>query len=132
MNRNPLTTCEAIQMATCLEFDISLDALTGPGRMRVLTRPRFVAVKVIRERTGMSLPEIGRRFGNRDHTTIKSAIERADHLIGTDEEFRRSYDIITRAAAEYVSPVTASRRELLGHFRSVRANPAGTHKKVFS
>lgn len=69
------------------EFGIAPKQLTGVLRTQPYTTARFVAVGLFVEMTQMSLPAIGRRLGNRDHTTILHARERAKQLFA-DEAFR--------------------------------------------
>ena len=54
-------------------FSLSLDALTGSSRSRVLSTARQIAMYLCRELTELSLPRIGQVFGNRDHTTVMHA-----------------------------------------------------------
>lgn len=56
---------------------VSVDALTGPDRSHPIVVYRFEACLLAKEFTGMSLPEIGRRMGGRDHTTIINAVRQA-------------------------------------------------------
>jgi chromosomal replication initiator protein len=74
-------------------FDIEVTALKGHSRRRVVARPRQVAMYLIREETGASLPQIGALLGGRDHSTILYGYERIADLIEKDTEFRR--EIIT-------------------------------------
>jgi chromosomal replication initiator protein len=61
---------EKIQFAVCKFFDINIHELTGGNRSRKYTVPRHVASYLSRELTGHSFPEIARKFGGRDHTSI--------------------------------------------------------------
>jgi|YNPNPStandDraft_1061719.scaffolds.fasta_scaffold01315_11 chromosomal replication initiator protein len=70
-------------------FGIEETALRGPGRSQALARPRQIAMYLIREETGESLPQIGALLGGRDHTTILHGCERIASLIEEDPEVRR-------------------------------------------
>lgn len=61
---------EKIQLAVCKFFDINIHELTGSNRSRKYTVPRHLAAYLTRELTGLSFPEIARKFGGRDHTSI--------------------------------------------------------------
>lgn len=66
--------------------------LLGPWRSATIARARFAAVWLVRETLPLSLPQIGRAFGNRDHSTIASAVRRAKALRLEDAEFREVTD----------------------------------------
>lgn len=63
-------TSSVIIDATAAYYSLSAEDLTGSSRRREITVPRQVAMFLCREMTGMSLPQIGQAFGNRDHTTV--------------------------------------------------------------
>ncbi len=75
---------EEIQAAVAAEFGISTAELIGPSRTALPVRARHVAILLTRERTELSLPEIGQRFGGRDHSTVLNSIRRAEAAIGED------------------------------------------------
>jgi len=64
-------------------------AFTGPSRSRSIARPRQIAMYLLREETGASLPRIGAMLGGRDHTTILYGCERIADLIEGDADLRR-------------------------------------------
>lgn len=70
-------------------FGIEESALRGPGRSQAIARPRQIAMYLIREETGESLPQIGALLGGRDHTTILHGCERIASLIEEDPDIRR-------------------------------------------
>lgn len=80
-------TAAQIQAAVCAEFDIPLHRLLAPRRDLPVVRPRQVAMYLCRELTGMSLPTIGKRFLNRDHTTVLHSIARVTELMASDPAF---------------------------------------------
>jgi chromosomal replication initiator protein len=77
---------EEIQTAVASSFGISTADLIGPSRSAGPVRARHVAILLTRERTTLSLPEIGQRFGGRDHSTVLNSLRRAEAAIDGDEE----------------------------------------------
>ena len=73
-------TVDRIQRATCEAFDLSMTDMTSKRRARAVARPRQVAMYLAKKLTKRSLPDIGRRFGGRDHTTVMHAVKRIDQL----------------------------------------------------
>ncbi|MCK0113476.1 chromosomal replication initiator protein DnaA [Ornithinimicrobium sp. F0845] len=78
-------------------FRISVDDLCGTSRSRALVNARQVAMYLSRELTDMSLPQIGKEFGGRDHTTVMHAERKIRQLIG---ERRALYDQITELTGQ--------------------------------
>jgi hypothetical protein len=75
-----------IQKAVCRKWKVSrLDMISG-RRTKDIVMPRHVAMYLARKITPHSIPEIGRRFGGRDHTTVLFAIAKIDRLKGVDED----------------------------------------------
>lgn len=75
-----------IQAAVAFEFDIALGEMRSAHRKREFARPRQVAMYLSRKLTKRSMPEIGMRFGGRDHTTVIHAIRQIEHLRKIDPE----------------------------------------------
>lgn len=73
-------TIEEIQRSVCEHYNIRHAEMTSARRSREVARPRQVAMYLAKRLTPRSLPEIGRRFGGRDHTTVIHAIRRIDAL----------------------------------------------------
>jgi chromosomal replication initiator protein len=69
----PEITATEIMAVTAEYFDVSIDDLTGSSRSRVLVGARQMAMYLCRELTDLSLPKVGEKFGNRDHTTVMHA-----------------------------------------------------------
>ena len=86
--RNKLTADQIIEEVSHY-FDVEVAALEGHSRSRAIARPRQVAMYLIREETGASLPQIGDLLGGRDHTTILYGCDRIADLIEEDVSFRR-------------------------------------------
>lgn len=68
------------------EYGIDPGELSGPGRSAPVVQARQVAVYLTRELTDLSLPQIGKRFGGRDHSTVLHSIRRVETLLQTDDE----------------------------------------------
>jgi chromosomal replication initiator protein len=79
---------EEIQAAAAASFGLSRAELVAPGRAATPLRARQVAILLTREMTDLSLPQIGRVFGGRDHSTILNAIRRAESEVDADPELR--------------------------------------------
>jgi chromosomal replication initiator protein len=84
----PSLTIEAIQREVASYFGVKLHDLKGPKRHRAVSHPRMVAMYLARRLTSMSYPEIGSRFGGKDHSTVISAVRKIERLCGTDPSQR--------------------------------------------
>ena len=87
-------TIEEIQKRVAAHWGIRLTDMTSARRSRNVARPRQVAMYLAKQCTERSLPEIGRMFGNRDHTTVMHAVERVTQLMADDPEFRENVDLL--------------------------------------
>jgi len=83
-------TADQIIEAVADYFELEPAAFQGRSRCQAIARPRQVAMYLIREETGASLPSIGEMLGNRDHTTVLYGCERIADLIEEDAELRHS------------------------------------------
>lgn len=90
-------TIEEIQRKVSDHYNIRLSDLIGPKRLRVYARPRQVAMFLAKQHTSRSLPEIGRRFGGRDHTTVMHGVRRIEELINTDSQIADDVELLRRA-----------------------------------
>ena len=79
-------TIDDIQRRVADYYHLKLTDLLSARRAREVARPRQVAMYLAKRLTPRSLPEIGRRFGNRDHTTVMHAVKRIDELRAADRE----------------------------------------------
>jgi chromosomal replication initiator protein len=79
---------ESIQREVATYFDIKLHDLRGPKRIHSVARPRMIAMYLARKLTGSSFPEIGSRFGGKDHSTVISAVKKIEGLIAQDANLR--------------------------------------------
>jgi chromosomal replication initiator protein len=81
-------TIEGIQREVASYFDVKLHDLKGPKRHRAIAHPRMIAMFLARKLTNMSYPEIGSRFGGKDHSTVISAVKKIERLCGEDPTVR--------------------------------------------
>lgn len=89
-------TIEEIQRKVAEHYNIRLSDLIGPKRVRTLARPRQVAMYLAKHLTPRSLPEIGRRFGGRDHTTIMHGVKKIEELMATDSQLSDDLQMLRR------------------------------------
>ena len=89
-------TVEEIQRRVGEHFNVRLSDLIGPKRNRTIARPRQMAMYLAKQLTSRSLPEIGRRFGGRDHTTVMHAVKRIDELRATDNQIAEDLELLRR------------------------------------
>lgn len=73
-----MITVEDVLDATVAVTGIKLEAILGQTRYQSVVQARHVAMYVARKRTPASYPELGRRFGDRDHTTVMTAVRNAE------------------------------------------------------
>ena len=90
-------TIEEIQRKVSEHYNIRLSDLIGPKRVRTIARPRQIAMYLAKQLTSRSLPEIGRRFGGRDHTTIMHGVRRIEELKGHDHQIAEDLELLRRA-----------------------------------
>ena len=90
-------TIEEIQRKVSDHYNIRLSDLIGPKRLRVYARPRQIAMYLAKQHTNRSLPEIGRRFGKRDHTTVMHGVKRVTDLIQNDSQIADDVELLRRA-----------------------------------
>ena len=81
---------ETIQNLVASYFNLNIQEMLSARRSRVLARPRQIAMYLAKQHTSNSLPDIGRKFSNRDHTTVIHAVKKIDDLIKKDNEIRQS------------------------------------------
>jgi len=85
-NQDTMTTVEDIQRMACGYFGIRLVDLKSRRRHRAVSFPRMIAMYICRQRLGTSYPELGERFGGKDHTTVISAVRKISGLIEAEDE----------------------------------------------
>lgn len=89
-------TIEEIQRKVAEHYNIRLTDMSSARRARNVARPRQVAMYLAKQLTSRSLPEIGRRFGNRDHTTVMHAVSRVAELMQADVSFAEDVELLRR------------------------------------
>ena len=90
-------TVEEIQRKVAEHYNIRLSDMIGPKRLRSYARPRQVAMFLAKTLTTRSLPEIGRRFGGRDHTTVMHGVKRIETLRDQDSQMADDLEMLRRA-----------------------------------
>ena len=89
-------TIEEIQKKVAQHFNIPLADMHSARRARAVARPRQVAMYLAKQLTTRSLPEIGRKFGGRDHTTVMHAVKRIEELRQMDATLAEDIDLLRR------------------------------------
>ena len=89
-------TIEEIQKRVAEHWNIRLTDMSSARRARAVARPRQVAMYLAKQLTSRSLPEIGRKFGNRDHTTVMHAVSRVTELMEQDSDFAERVELLRR------------------------------------
>lgn len=85
-----------IQRKVAEHYNIRLTEMASARRARAVARPRQVAMYLAKQLTSRSLPEIGRRFGNRDHTTVLHAVNRITELMAEDPSFAEDVTLLRK------------------------------------
>ncbi len=91
---------EDIQRIVARQFNVSKNDLLSNRRTRVIVRPRQIAMYLAKTMTPRSLPEIGRRFGGRDHTTVLHAVRKIEELSGQDQKIAHEIELLKRLILE--------------------------------
>jgi len=89
-------TIEDIQKKVAAHFNIKVSDMHSARRSVAIARPRQVAMYLAKKLTTKSLPEIGRKFGGKDHTTVMHAVKRIDELARGDKEFADDVELLMR------------------------------------
>ena len=90
LNKARVVTVDKIQNIVSRYYNITLTDMLSQRRSRPLARPRQIAMYLSKKMTTRSLPEIGRRFANRDHTTVIHAVKTISKLSESDEEMKKN------------------------------------------
>ena len=91
---------EDIQRVVARQYNVSRSDLLSSRRTANVVRPRQVAMYLAKTLTLRSLPEIGRRFGGRDHTTVLHAVRKIEGLVGNDMALAEEIEILKRQLQE--------------------------------
>jgi chromosomal replication initiator protein len=89
-------TIEDIQKTVAEHFNIRMADMHSARRARAIARPRQIAMYLSKQLTTRSLPEIGRKFGGRDHTTVMHAVKKVEELRQADVTFCEDVDLLCR------------------------------------
>jgi len=89
-------TIEEIQKQVAQHFNIRISDMHSARRARSVARPRQVAMYLAKQLTSRSLPEIGRKFGGRDHTTVMHAVKKVEELRDHDSGFAEDVELLRR------------------------------------
>ena len=89
-------TIDEIQKRVAEHYNIRLSDMHSARRARAVARPRQVAMFLCKQLTPRSLPEIGRKFGGRDHTTVMHAVRKIEELRGTDRTLAEDVELLRR------------------------------------
>lgn len=94
---------EEVQRLVAKHYNVSKQDLLSMRRTRSIVRPRQIAMYLSKEMTSRSLPEIGRRFGNRDHTTVLHAVRKIEELLKKDTKMAQELELLQRFIKEKTS-----------------------------
>ncbi len=89
-------TIDEIQKKVAEHYNIKIADMHSARRSRSVARPRQVAMYLAKQLTARSLPEIGRKFGGRDHTTVMHAVRKIDELCSGDRSFAEDVELLRR------------------------------------
>jgi len=89
-SNNKSVNVELIQNLVASHFNLNIQELLSQRRTRSLARPRQIAMYLAKQHTTNSLPDIGRKFSNRDHTTVIHAVKKIEELIKRDNGIKQS------------------------------------------
>ncbi|MGC9271317.1 chromosomal replication initiator protein DnaA [Acidiphilium sp.] len=92
-------TIEDIQKQVSEHYHIRISEMSSVRRARNIARPRQIAMYLAKQLTSRSLPEIGRKFGNRDHTTVMHAVAKVTELMAADPDFAEDVELLRRILA---------------------------------
>ncbi len=90
-------TIDEIQRKVAEHYNLRMSDMHSARRARNVARPRQIAMYLAKQLTARSLPEIGRKFGGRDHTTVMHAVRKVDELMEADVQIAQDVDVIRRA-----------------------------------
>jgi chromosomal replication initiator protein len=91
---------EDIQRVVARHYNVSKTELLSNRRTRTIVKPRQVAMYLSKVMTPRSLPEIGRRFGGRDHTTVLHAVRKIEDLSGSDNNLAQELELLRRLISD--------------------------------
>jgi chromosomal replication initiator protein len=89
-------TVDEIQKTVAEHFQLKQADLLSDRRNRAVARPRQIAMYLCKQHTTRSYPDIGRRFGGRDHTTVLHGVRKVGELMTQDDQVARDVEALTR------------------------------------
>lgn len=89
-------TVDEIQKTVAEHFNLKQADLLSERRTRAIARPRQIAMYLCKQHTTRSYPDIGRRFGGRDHTTVLHGVRKIEEMLSQDEQIARDVEALTR------------------------------------
>ena len=95
-NNNTRPSPDVYTQKVADHYNIRLTDIHSPRRSRSVARPRQVAMYLAKFITSRSLPEIGRKFGGRDHTTVMHAVKKIEELKQEDTNFNEDIELLKR------------------------------------
>jgi len=95
-NSDRKVTIDEIQRKVAEHYHLRIADLLSPRRARAVARPRQVAMFLCKSLTSKSLPEIGRKFDGRDHTTVIHAVKRVEEMKQTDSQIAEDVELLRR------------------------------------
>ncbi len=94
--KQKIITVDQIQKEVAGFYNLKISDLKSKKKNKALILPRHGAMFLTRRLTDLSLPEIGRQFGGRDHTTVMHALQKVENILGNDPGYERTMDTLTR------------------------------------
>lgn len=91
-----IITVEDIQKKVAERYNIKISDMSSARRLRTVARPRQIAMYLSKTLTPRSLADIGKKFGNKDHTTVMHAIKKIEELTKQDVEFQEEVNLLMR------------------------------------
>jgi chromosomal replication initiator protein len=89
-------TIDDIMKTTCEPYNLRMSDMTSASRSRSVARPRQMAMYLAKKLTPRSYPEIGRKFGGKDHTTVLYAVRKIEELIAEDPQLKEDAELLQR------------------------------------
>ena len=89
-------TIDEIMRRTCEHYNLRMSDMTSARRSRSVARPRQMAMYLAKKLTPRSYPEIGRKFGGKDHTTVLYAVRKIEELMQTDSQLAEDAQLLQR------------------------------------
>ncbi len=94
--KKKVITVDQIQREVAGFYNLKISDLKSKRKNKALILPRHGAMYLARRLTELSLPEIGRHFGGRDHTTVIHALQRVENILGNDPVYEKTMDALTK------------------------------------